>query len=66
MARPKTEAADYKGFMVRLPTPLLQRLRDRASKERRSINAQLVVFLEDLLPEKKENHTHDLVGSRNH
>jgi len=63
MARPKTEAADYTSMMVRMPKPMLEQFKARATQERRSLNAQFLRVIEKWL-QKEEETTHDLVGSR--
>jgi plasmid stability protein len=64
MGRPKTEAATYTSMMVRLPKDMLEKFRVRATKERRSLNAQFLCVLEDWLEEEEEKNGHELVGAR--
>lgn len=64
MARLKTEAV-IKATMLRLPETILEACKARAIKERRSLNAQLQVVIEQWLHEIEEQSPHDLVGSRN-
>jgi hypothetical protein len=66
MPRPKTEAGDYKGLMLRLPEPMLRACKARAEQQRRSLNAQLLCVIDEWLREPEENRSHELVGSRNH
>lgn len=49
MGRPKTEAATFKTLMLRLPTETLEACKDRATAQRRSMNAQLLCVIEDWL-----------------
>ena len=64
MARPKTEAATYTGIMVRLPKPMLEAFKARATKERRSLNAQFLCVLEEWLQEPHEHKEHDFSSER--
>ena len=54
MARYKTEAADYEAITVRLPKNVMDFFRERAARERRSMNAELLVFIEKCM--EKESH----------
>jgi len=47
MARPKSDAADFVAFPVRFPRELLARIKARASQERRPINTQIIMCLEE-------------------
>ena len=58
MARPKTEAADYKPITWRLPENTLVRFRVAAQEERRPINTQLIMCLEEWL-EARKHRKHD-------
>ncbi len=61
MARPKTEAADYKSLMLRLPEPMLKACKAQATQQRRSLNAQLLCVIDAWLHGQEEKRTHDLV-----
>ncbi len=59
MARPKTEAADYKSITWRLPNDVLQDLREAASEETRPINSQLILWLREMsATHKQRKHDH--------
>jgi len=64
MARPKTEAAEFASMMVRLPRPLLEEFKAKATKKHRSLNKQFLCVIEDWLEAQKEKDAHGLVGSR--
>ena len=49
MPREKTEAADYKGWLLRLPEEKLEACKGFATQEHRSLNAQLVWMIEQML-----------------
>ncbi len=49
MARPKTEAADYKPITWRLPEKTIVNFRLAAQEENRPINTQLILCLEEWL-----------------
>jgi hypothetical protein len=66
MGRPKTEAADYKSHLLRLPETMLEACKARANKERRSLNAQLLTMIDDWLQTTQQPMQHDLVGPREH
>jgi hypothetical protein len=66
MGRPKTEAADYKNLLLRLPEDILEQCKARAKKDHRSLNAQVLAMLEKCLQETKEISHYEFVGSREH
>jgi hypothetical protein len=66
MSRPKTDIADYKGLMLRLPTTYLEACKRQAKKQHRSLNGQLIDVIEHWLRELQEIPDHELVGSRDY
>lgn len=64
MPRQKTEEANDKSLLLRLPERILKACRVRAQRERRSLNAQMLCLIENALDEKKEISQHELAGSR--
>jgi hypothetical protein len=63
MGRPLTEAATYRGLMIRLPDATLQACKREAAKERRSLNAQLLCVIDEWLQEKAQKRDHAFSGS---
>lgn len=66
MARYKTEAAEYEAITVRLPKNVMNFFRARAARERRSMNAELLVFIEKCMEKEShesQNDTHQPVYS---
>lgn len=57
MPRPATQAADYEQVTIRLPKALLARVRARASEERRPINTQIIMCLEEGEAVEARQHT---------
>lgn len=54
MPRPKTEAAEYKKLMLRLPASILDACSSIALRDHRSMNSQILYVLEEwLLKEKR-------------
>lgn len=58
MPRPKTEAADYKKLMLRLPVNVHAACEQRATVNRRSLNAQILFMLEDWLTKEQSHESH--------
>jgi hypothetical protein len=63
MARQKTEVSTYKNLLLRLPEEMLEACRASAKKERRSLNAQLLILLEHSLEKPQERAQHACVPS---
>jgi hypothetical protein len=63
MGRPITEAATYRGLMIRLPDATLQACKREAAKERRSLNAQLLCVIDEWLHETEQKRDHAFSGS---
>lgn len=55
MSRPKTEAATYKSLMLRLPERLLEDCKAHATRKHRSLNGQILQFLEICLSESAKH-----------
>ncbi len=55
MARPKTEAADYKAITWRLPEDVLNDLREAAHEDTRPINSQLILWLRTMAEMRKHD-----------
>lgn len=51
--------ADKKGFLLRVPKPLLDELRAWAEDEMRSLNGQIEYLLRDALRRRKRNRDGD-------
>lgn len=47
---PEGVLEDSTGYTVRFPQPLYRRLKEHADRERRSVNAQVLHFVEEGLP----------------
>ncbi len=59
MARPQTEAAKYKAITWRIPEEVLGGLRAVAKEERRPLNTQLILYIEEGLARSKHHALDD-------
>ena len=62
MGRPLTEAATYQPVTLRLPKDIMEHFRGRAARARRSLNAELLVFIETCMKHEsdgKQKETHE-------
>lgn len=55
MPRPKTEAAEYRKLMLRVPETVHEACSRLAEKNRRSLNAQILYMLEDCLAQEPKH-----------
>lgn len=53
MAHRKTEASTFTPLMLRLPQHVLEECRQQATRHRRSMNSQIIIFLEERLAQEK-------------
>lgn len=58
MARPRTEAADYKSLLVRMPEEMLEAFKHKTTQKRRSLNAQMLCLIENWLQTEEEKQPH--------
>jgi hypothetical protein len=63
MSRPRTDAADYQAISLRFPKELYTYFQERAKQSRRSLNAELLLMIEECLKQEQVNVS-ELVHTR--